>query len=440
MHARRSSTVPRAPNQMPTLAPLLHTLPGGARLLAIPMPQLSTVTAAVFVHSGSQNESARESGISHAVEHMVFKGTSLRDARRINLDAERLGAEVNAHTDKDHTAFYMRGLPQHAIAFVRMLAELVLCPTFPADELEREREVLLHEYTEDEDDPLSSAFKLFDKGCWGTHPLAQPVIGSRRNLERFTREELAAWVQRHFTAERTVIGVAGPIDPQALLPEVEAAFAALPQGRAPVLEAPRWLGGVHSRRLEGSSQSHLVLGFPIPDRRADDPTATMAAALLGEGMSSPLLARLREERGLAYYTACSADVLDGGGQFVVELSTSPTQLEPALQELSALLQEQAARIDPIDLERARNQVAVRHLRAQERPLRRLEDAALEVFALGRIHPADERLARLYAVDAPALRAQFSRMIDAGATLALAGKLPRAASPHARAAAAALLRG
>jgi predicted Zn-dependent peptidase len=156
-------------------------------------------------------------------------------------------------------------------------------------------------------------------------------------------------------------------------------------------------------------------------------------------MSSPLLARLREERGLAYYTACSADVLDGGGQFVVELSTSPEQLEPALQELSRVLQEQATRIDPVDLERARNQVVVRHLRAQEGALRRLEDAALEVFALGGIRPADERLARLAAVDAPALRIQFARMIDAGATLALAGKLPRAASPHARRAAGTLLR-
>ncbi|GAB1391631.1 MAG: hypothetical protein AMXMBFR78_20820 [Rubrivivax sp.] len=425
---------------MPTPAPLLHPLTSGARLLAIPMPQLATVTVAVFVQSGSRHESARESGISHAVEHMVFKGTRTRDARRINLDAERLGAEVNAHTDKDHTAFHMRGLPQHAGAFVRMLAELVRTPTFPADELEREREVLLHEFTEDEDDPLSSTFKLFDKGCWGTHPLAQPVIGSRRNLERFTREDLAAWVQQHFTAERMLIGVAGPIEPDALLPEVEAAFGELPRGGAPELPAPPWLGGVHSRRLEGSSQSHLVLGFPIPERRADDPTATMAAALLGEGMSSPLLQRLREQRGLAYYTACSADVLDGGGQFVVELSTSPEQLEAALQELSRLLQEQAGATDPIDLERARNQLAVRHLRALERPLRRLEDAALEVFALGRAQSPDERLARLTALDAAALRAQFTRMIDAGATLALAGKLPRAATPHARAAAAALLRG
>ncbi|MCC7152435.1 MAG: insulinase family protein [Rubrivivax sp.] len=419
--------------------PLLHALPGGARLLVMPLPQATTVTVAVFVHSGSEHESARQSGISHAIEHMVFKGTATRDARRINLDAERLGAEVNAHTDKDHTAYYMRGLPAHTGTLVAMLAELVQAPTFPEDELERERAVLLHEFTEDEDDPLSSTFKLFDKGCWGAHALAQPVIGSRRNLERFTRSELVDWVRQHYTAGRTVVGVAGPIDPDALLATVDAAFGSLPPGTAPLLATPAWRGGVHSRILGGSSQSHLVLGFPIADRRHDDPTATLAAAVLGEGMSSPLLARLREERGLAYYAACSADVQDIAGQFVIELSTSPAQLLPALHELAQLLAVHAERVDAVDLERARNQLAVRHLRSQERPLRRLEDAALEVFAGGQVRAPQERLARLAAVDANTLRAEFERMLAAGATLALAGKLPRAASARAREAVPQLLR-
>lgn len=423
---------------MPDATPLLHTLPHGARLLVIPMPHLATVTVGVFIHSGSQHESAAESGISHAVEHMVFKGTATRDARRINLDAERLGAEVNTHTDKDHTAFHMRGLPAHTGDFIRMLAELVLTPTFPADELEREREVLLHELTEDEDDPLSTAFKLFDKGCWGSHPMAQPVIGSRRNLERFTREDLATWVRRHYTAGRTVIGVAGPVDPDAVRREVEQAFAAMPGGTSPALASPAWQGGVHGKRLEGSSQAHLVLGFPIPDRRADDPTAAMAAALLGEGMSSPLLDQLRERRGLAYYAACSADVLDTAGQFVIEVSTSPAQLEAALRELERLLQAQAAGIDPMDLERARNQVVVRQLRALERPLRRLEDAALQVFAWGRPRSPQDSLAQALAVDAAAMQRQFGSMLATGGTLALAGSLPRAATVRAREAAAALL--
>lgn len=411
--------------------PRLHTLANGTRLLVLPDPQMATVAVGVFVASGSRHEGPRDSGIGHAVEHMVFKGTAVRDARRINLDAERLGAEVNAHTDKDHTAYHMRGLPHHAGDFVRMLAELVVSPTFPDDELAREREVLLHEFTEDEDDPLSTAFKLFDKGCFGAHPVAQPVIGTRRNLQRFTRDDLKQWVGRHYTAPRTLVGIAGPVDAEALLRVVEPAFAPLPRGEAPPLEAPPWLGGLHTRRLDGCSQAHLVLGYPAAGRVADDPVPAVAAALLGEGMSSPLLDRLREQRALAYYTACSADVIDAAGQFVLELSTSPEQLVAALREVLAVLAEQAGRIDPVDLERARNQLAVRQLRAREQPLRRLEDAALEVFAFGRVRPPDETLQRLLAVDAAALRSGFERMLQARPALALAGLLPRAASERVR---------
>ncbi len=426
---------------IPGAAPLLHTLPNGLRLLVLPLPHTATVTAAVFMHSGSQHEGASEAGISHAIEHMVFKGTARRNARQLNLDAERLGAEVNAHTDKDHTAFHLRGLPQHLPQFLDLLAELVQSPSFPAAELEREREVLLHEFAEDEDDPLSTAFKLLDKGCWGTHPLARPVIGSRRNLQRFSRDDLQAWVQRHYSAGRCVVAVAGPVQPQAVLRQVEAGFGAMAGGLpAPQPPTPPWLGGVYSKRLEGSSQAHLVLAFPIASRRDDDASASVAAAVLGEGMSSPLLDQLREQRGLAYYTACSADVLELAGQFVLELSTAPEQLDDALRGLAALLQQQAEGVAAIDLERAHNQLAVRQLRALERPLRRLEDAALEVFALGRVRAPQEALARLLAVDAAAVAAALGRMLDAGATLALAGRLPRAASERARGAVPQLLRG
>ena len=202
-------------------------LRGGARLLALPLPHLETASVSLFVRSGSAHERRAENGICHVVEHMVFKGTARRDARRINLEAELLGAEVNAHTDKDHTAFHMRGRDRDAATFVRMLGELLTEPTFPPDELERERQVLLHEVTEDEDDALSTAFKLFDKACFGEHGAAQPVIGLRRNVERFSREALAAWVRTQYTAANVIVGVAGRVDAQALARVAEDALAAL---------------------------------------------------------------------------------------------------------------------------------------------------------------------------------------------------------------------
>jgi len=166
------------------------TLANGVRVVVLRLPAVATAAVSVFVRSGSQHESARLNGISHVIEHMAFKGTRSRDCQQINLDAERLGAEVNAHTDKDHTAFYMRALPQHAAQLLRQLALIVQHPSYPADELERERQVLLQEFTEDEDDPVATAFKLFDKACFGLHPAAQPVMVVRHCAEHGSPHDL----------------------------------------------------------------------------------------------------------------------------------------------------------------------------------------------------------------------------------------------------------
>ncbi len=414
----------------------LATLGNGVRVLTLHLPHQPTATLSVYVRSGSGHERPGLNGIGHVIEHMAFKGTLQRDARRLNLDAERLGAEVNAHTDKDHTAFHMCGLAADAPRLVRMLGDIVQHATFPDDELQREREVLLHEFTEDEDDPMSSAYKLFDRACHGRHPLAQPVIGSRANIRRFTRADLVAHVQAQYTGANLVVAAAGALDVDAVQREAEACFGGLARGSENRLQAPAWLGGVRARAQPGSSQTHLVLGFPIPPLQADDPTATLAAALLGEGMSSPLMDQLREQRGLVYYAACSADVIDSAGQFVIEASTSPGQVDECLAALARLLQAQAGAVKLVDLERARNQTLVRQLRALDKPARRIEEAALDLLVHGRLRSRADWLDRLHAVRPQQLREAFARMQAAGAALAFTGRVPRGLAARAQAALAA----
>ena len=404
--------------------PSVATLGNGVRVVVVRLPHLATAAVSVFVRSGSQHESARENGISHCIEHMAFKGTRSRDCQRINLDAERLGAEVNAHTDKDHTAFHMRGLACDAEAFVGMLGDIVRESTFPQVELEREREVLLHEYADDEDDAMSTAFKLFDKACFGSHPAARPVIGSRANIRRFAREDLVAHVQRRFTGANTIVGVAGDVDPDRILDSARAAFGDMPRGTDNRAEPPDYVGGVRARRMPGGSQAHVVLGFPIPALPGEHHAIVVAAALFGEGMSSPLLDRLRERRGLVYHADCSADVRDLYGQFVIEASTLPKHLDEYFVEVARLLREHVAATDAVGLERARNQIAVRSLCAREDPAQRLELAALDLFALGRVRSRKELLAGIAAVDPACVREAFARMLDAGAAVALAGKFAK----------------
>ena len=410
---------------------VLAQLPNGVRVIALPMPQLHTAAVSVFVRTGSAHESAALNGISHVIEHMAFKGTAERDVRRINLDAERLGAEVNAHTDKDHTAYQMRGLAAHASDFVRMLGDIVLHSTFPEAELERERQVLLQEFAEDDDDPVSTGYKLFDRACYGLHAVGQPVIGSRRNIERFSRDELVRYVARQYTGANLIVGAAGAIDPDAIVRAAEAAFAAMPRGEANLITSPPYAGAIRARALAGSSQSHVVLGYPIPSLRDDAAAHLVAAAVFGEGMSSPLLARVREERALAYHASCVADQFDMCGQLVIEASTAPEQFDEFLREVSSLLRAQAEAIDPVDLDRARNQIAVRRLHDAEKPLRRLEDAALEAFVHGRLRSPGDTLARLQAVTADEVREAFARMLAAGASAAIVGSVRRGTGERAR---------
>jgi predicted Zn-dependent peptidase len=400
------------------------TLDNGVRVVVLRLPHAATAAVSVFVRSGSQHESARNSGISHFIEHMAFKGTRSRTCQQINLDAERLGAEVNAHTDKNHTAYHMRGLARDAASFLQMLGDIVQQSTFPEAEIERERQVILHEYTEDEDDAVSTAFKLFDKACYGEHAVARPVIGSRANLRRFTRAELLAYVQRHYTGANIVVGIAGNVDDDHVVATASTAFGHAPRGSDHRVAAPEYVGGIRTRRMPGYSQAQVVLGFAIPGLLGGYQSAVLAAALFGEGMSSPLLDQIRERRGLVYHADCSADVTDLCGQFVIDASTTPEHLDEYFNEVTRLLQEHAAATDPVGLERARNQIMVRSLCAQEVQSQRLEIAALDLFAFGRIRSREELMAGIAAVTPLQVRAAFAQMLDAGAAVALSGKIAR----------------
>jgi predicted Zn-dependent peptidase len=269
---------------------------------------------------------------------------------------------------------------------------------------------------------MAIAFKRFDEACYGAHAAARPVIGSRTNLRRFTRSDLMAWIEHQYTAANTVVAVAGDVDAAQIMAAAQAAFGDMPRGRDNVIAAPAFIGGIRSRRLRDSSQAHVVVGFPIPPLSGDHVACVVAAALLGEGMSSPLLDRVRERRGLVYHADCWTDVRDAFGQFVIEASSAPELLVEYASEMSHLLREQAEAIDSIGLERARNQSAVRVLGEWETPAQRLERVALDLFALGRVRSRDELLASITAVTATQVREAFQRMLDAGAAVGIAGNI------------------
>lgn len=409
----------------------LRTLANGVRLLAIPMPHVQSASVGVFLRVGSRDETPATNGIGHVLEHMAFKGTTTRSVQAINLDAERLGADVNAFTSKDTTAYFMTGLGRHAEHLLRMTADIVLNSTFPEAELQRELDVIRHEAIEYEEDPEDASSELLDRAVWGDDPMGMPVIGTVMNIQGFTREDLVRHVRTHHVAENTVVAAAGNFDVEAWLALAEGLFCAMPSASLPMPPAPRpakYMGLALARRFSQVSQVFLNMAYPLSPVRDDEVSqqrwrlaASLAANLFGGGMSAPLVDRIREQLGLAYTTHSTMDTGDVWANFVIHAVTTPDKLGELVSSTAGLLREQAAHIDPVQLERAKNQLIVSRVRAGERTYAAMEQAVEELFASATVTPMAAAIAAIEDIGAAEVQAVFKRMLLNPPAVAIAGK-------------------
>lgn len=412
--------------------PILHALPNGVRILAIPMPHVQSASVGVFFHVGSRDETPASNGIGHVLEHMAFKGTSTRTVQQINLDAERLGADVNAFTAKDTTGYFMTGLGRHAQDFLRMTADIVLDSTFPEAELARELEVIRQEAIEYDEDPQESSSELLDRALWGAHPMGMPVIGTVANIERFTRDDLVRHVRAHYRPEKTVVAAAGNFDVDAFVALAAELFGGMRSSgndaaAAPVAPPPH-VGTAQARRFSQVSQVFLNVASPVspppgeafPEQRWRL-AASVAANLFGGGMSAPLVDTIRERMGLAYSTDASLESGDAWASFIVHAVTTPDKLDALVTATGELLRAQAAEVDPVHLERAKNQLTVTRVREAERTYGTMERAVEELFARGAVTPPAEILETIAAITADEVRAVFERMLAQPPALAITGK-------------------
>ena len=412
-------------------APLLRALPNGVRLLAIPMPHVQSASVGVFLRVGSRDETPGTNGIGHVLEHMAFKGTATRTVQAINLDAERLGADVNAFTGKNMTGYFMTGLGRHAEQLLRMTADIVLNSTFPEHELRRELEVIRQEAIEYEEDPQESSSELLDRAIWGDDPMGMPVIGTVANIERFSRDDVVRHVQSHYVAEKTVVAAAGNFDAEALFALASELFAAMPRSaEAPPEPAlpPKYVGQATARRFTQVSQVFLNMAYPLAPSDAKElpqqrwrVAASLAAHLFGGGMSAPFVDTVREQLGLAYTADASLESGDVWASFIVHAVTTPDKLDALMEATGRLLRAQASAIDPVHLERAKNQLTVARVRTAERTYATMEQAVEELFASGSVTTTPEAIATIASIGAEEVRAVFERMLRHPVALAITGK-------------------
>jgi predicted Zn-dependent peptidase len=395
------------------------------------MPHVRSVSVGVFLRVGSRDETPATNGISHVLEHMAFKGTTTRSVQAINLDAERLGAEVNAYTGKDSTGYFMTGLGAHAQQLLGMTADIVLHSTFPEVELQRELEVIRQEAIEYDEDPDDSANDLLDRAIWGAHPMGMPVIGTVENIEGFTRDDLVRHVQQHYVAGNTVVVAAGHFDVDAWMSLAVDLFSAMPasadSGSARIPMPAAYAGQAVARRFTQVSQVFLNIAYPLMPTGHGMPSqrlrlaAALAANLFGGGMSAPFVDTVRERLGLAYTADANLDSGDNWLNFVVHAVTTPDKIEALVQATGELLHAQTATIDPVHLERAKNQLTVSCVRASERPFATMERAVEELWASGSVTPLAETTALIDDIRSEEVRDIFARMLAHPPALSITGK-------------------
>jgi predicted Zn-dependent peptidase len=398
----------------------IHRLPNGVRLVVEPMPGLSSAAIGVYVAAGGRHEGSDQTGIAHFLEHMAFKGTARRSARRIAEEIEDVGGYLNAYTGREMTAYYARILGADVARAVDILADIVLAPAMPENEIEVERGVILQEIGQALDTPDDIIFDWLQETAYPDQPFGRAILGPPERVAAFRRPDLSRFIAEHYAPGRIVISAAGAVDPDQILRLAERHFGHLEMRPAPAVEPARFSGGERRvmRRLE---QAHVALAFEAPGARAEDVhVAQVYAGALGGGMSSRLFQELREARGLCYTVFAQAHAYEDTGSITLYGGTSAADLRAFVTLTIDELRRAADDLSEEEIARARAQLKAGLLMGLEGASARAERNARMLALWDRVPPTAETVARIDAVDAAAVRDLAGRLCVSRPALTLLG--------------------
>jgi predicted Zn-dependent peptidase len=401
-------------------------LPNGLIVLTERMEYLRSVAMGVWIKSGSRCEPAEMNGISHFVEHMLFKGTRSRSAQHIAREMDSIGGNLDAFTGKEAICFNVKSLAEHVPIALDVLTDLVLNPVFDAPEIERERGVILEEIKIDEDNPEILVHELFTQAFWKDHPLGWPILGTSKTVARLTRESLVAYHGDRFHGGNMIFSAAGNLDHDRFAEEVAGKFSTLAGGATlNELPAPEAGARIVLRNKKSLEQVQLCLGVSAPRITDENRYATLILnTVLGGGMSSRLFQTIREERGMAYSIYSDLSPYRDTGNLCVFAGTSVGKglevVQLILEEFRKLKQEL---LSEEELTRAKDQVKGNILLGLESSNARMANLARQEMYFHEFITVDEIIARISAVDAAQVQAMAQRLFDpARIAVTLLGRL------------------
>jgi predicted Zn-dependent peptidase len=402
-----------------------ETLPNGLTLLTERMPHVRSVAIGVWLKRGSRHETPEQTGISHFIEHMVFKGTKNRSAEQIAAQVDSIGGHMDAFTAKEYASFHLKVLDEHLPLAVDILGDIVLNPLFDSIEMTKEKKVIFEEINMVEDTPDDLVMEIFTEAFWPDHPLGRPILGTKKSVSTFDRKDLASFFRRVYHPGNILIAAAGHLDHEKTLALVTRLFSGLRRG--PVSRnghAPAPATRVVSRSKKELEQIHVCLGRPayrqVDDRRY---AVYLLNTILGGSMSSRLFQNVREKRGLVYSISSGVTAYSDAGCLSIYAGTSLQSLDKVLKvtidELKRVVDEP---IPAEELRRAQDHLKGSFMLSLENTGSRMNHLARQEIYFGRTFPLDEITAGIESVDAAQIQAVAGEIFGGPLSMSLVGDL------------------
>lgn len=397
-------------------------LDNGVIVLTESMDTVRSVALGVWFSVGSRDESPAEAGMSHFMEHMMFKGTDKRSAAEISETFDRLGAELNAFTSKEYTCYYARLVDEHVPLAIEVLSDMVVSSMLADDACEREREVVIEEIARTEDTPDDLIHEQFAHALWPDHPIGLPILGSRETVGGFDHAQSTAFRARHYLTGNCVVAAAGNLDHDALVDLVRTHLV-LPEG--PRSERPAATAAGASRLsvlTKDTEQTHLVYGAACMNAHHEDRfVLSVLDTILGGGMSSRLFQEIREKKGLAYAVFSFHALYQDTGQFAVYAGTRPANTEQVIRLIQTEIDRVTAQgVSPAELERAKESIKGRLVLGLESTRNRMSRLGKAAVVNGELLSVDQVVERIEAVAADDIVRIASDIFAGGKVLAMIG--------------------
>ncbi|MFB5191477.1 M16 family metallopeptidase [Alicyclobacillus fastidiosus] len=400
-------------------------LPNGIRVVGEEIPTLRSVSIGVWVKTGSRYETEQENGVSHFLEHMFFKGTDRYSAKELAQVFDELGGQVNAFTSKEYTCFYSRVLDEHFTVALDTLANMLLSSTFADDELEKEKRVVIEEIHMYEDTPDELVMDLLAEGTYRGHPLGYTILGTESNLQSFSSGDLRKYVSEQYNPHNIVIAVAGHVDEDTAVREVERLFGGMSGGAQAnrSIQAPPFHRSMVTRHKD-IEQVHLCLStLGLPAGTAQMYPLILLNNILGGTQSSRLFQEIREDAGMAYSVFSFHTAYQDAGMFGIYAGTSPDHVESVVESIQRICKTFAeVPLSTSDLEKTKQQVKGAMMLGLESSGSRMSRIAKNELLLNREVPVEETLAGIEAVTVAQVKEMADRLFKDGFALSAVGPI------------------